>query len=1078
MPHDIIDNQEQKLSDHIGRLLDNSERAKFAVGYFFLSGFKAIRDHLSKVDELRLLIGSTSNRETVEALALGSGSEEVAAHKLEPLKYLTPQERKVKVKEEEEKIAKLAAGLPQTDEDEEYIKHLVRLLKEGKIKVRVFTKGVLHAKAYIVDYPEGRYERGSAIVGSSNLSLSGIQSNTELNVVVPGNENHEKLTAWFDKLWDDSEDFDKELMHVLESSWAIHEPTPYELYLKVVYELVRDRLDEDEKVYKPKGEAVPELYIYQRDAVIQGRSILKEYNGVMLADVVGLGKTYMGAALLADHYTRTGEKPLIICPPLLVPIWDKICDLYDVPARVISRGKITDILEQQHLMNRPIVLVDESHHFRHTNTRSYQALEEICHNKKVILLTATPYNTEAADVLNQIRLFHPTDSTAIPIDPPNLRDYFRAVEKGEKKLPDLLEHILVRRTRKHIEKYYQEDMKTGKLNFPIRRAPVRFDYSIDDVYPGIYDRIEKLLKQIRYARYDLFHYVKPEFRDDADLSQLETAGKNLVALIRTTLFKRLESSVAAFRKSVLDQKEIHELYLDNLKKGAVPAGLLAEELKRYQATGDSDRLEDVLSVAAEKYPADKFEVSRLTEDIDKDRGVFFQVYELVKDLKPENDAKLQMLLAQLTKEPLKGTKVLIFTQFSTTAEYLGGHVAANFSQADFVSGSSRDVLEKIQRFAPKANSAKFKGKDEIQILVTTDILSEGINLQDGNIVVNYDLHWNPVRLIQRVGRVDRVSTEHEEIHTFNFFPERKLETRLRLEERLKKRFEDIHKHIGLGEKYLSNEEKLSDIEMFKQMYAGGDIPEDEEEEGEVSFAELVKMMRDIRKSKPELYKKIENLPDKMRSARSGSLDEIVGFFRAGDYAALYLVDSEGKVISRDLIDILAKLRCESSEPRLKLPGGFNNCVHTLEQEFKEDAQERQSQIVAVSSDPLIRQTLKLLNVLARKVKGSHRKMINELREKLTSATLAPSEKRELRGIRNLFGSAEEKVEHLAKLLLSQQVMFREQKAAPKKAEPVVVQVIASEAFIKINPHSTHSIQNPVESNGLNSNPPAHQDQSY
>lgn len=1048
MPHDIIDNQEQKLADHIGRLLDNSERAKFAVGYFFLSGFKAIRTHLETVGELRLLIGSTSNKDTVEALALGSDSVEVAAHKLEPLKYLTAQEKKEKVKEEEGKIAHLAASLPQTDDDEEYIKHLVRLLKEGKIKVRVFTKGVLHAKAYIVDYPEGRYERGSAIVGSSNLSLSGISSNTELNVVVPGNENHEKLTAWFDKLWNDSEEFDKELMNVLESSWAIHEPTPYELYLKVVYELVRDRLDEDEEVHKPKGEAVPELYHFQRDAVVQARAILKEYSGVILADVVGLGKTYMGAALLADHYARTGDKPLVICPPLLLPIWDKICDLYDVPARVVSRGKITDILEQPYLMNRPVVLVDESHHFRHTNTRSYQALEEICHNKKVILLTATPYNTEAADVLNQIRLFHPTDSTAIPVDPPNLRDYFKAVEKGEKKLPDLLEHILVRRTRKHIKKYYEEDMKSGKLKFPERLSPVRLDYSIDDVYPGIYDRIEKLLKGIRYARYDLFHYVKPEYREEVDLAQLETAGKNLVALIRTTLFKRLESSVEAFRKSVRDQKEIHELYLEHLKKGLVPAGLLAEELQRYQATGDSDRLEDVLGTAAERYPADRFEINRLIEDIDQDRGVFFQIYELVKDLKPEDDAKLQLLLKELDKAPLKGSKVLIFTQFSTTAEYLGEHVAANFSQADFVSGSSRDALDKVQRFAPKANHAKYKGKDEIQILVATDVLSEGVNLQDGNIVVNYDLHWNPVRLIQRIGRVDRVSTEHEEIHTYNFFPERKLETRLRLEERLKKRFEDIHKHIGLGEKYLSNDEKLSDIEMFKQMYANGGLPEEPEEEGEVSFAELVKMLRDLRKDKPELYKKIETLPDKMRSARSGSLDEIVGFFRSGEYAALYLTDHKGEILSRDMMDILAKLRCEPHEPRVKLPGGFNKRVNTLESEFKEDAQERQSQLIAVSSDPLIRQTLKLLNTLARKVKGSQRKTINELREKLNSATLTPSEKRELRKVKSLVGSAEEAIEHLAHVLLSQGHLFHERKVTEKKAEPVVVQVIASEAFVQ------------------------------
>ncbi len=307
MPHDIIDNREEKLAEHIGRLLDNAERAKFAVGYFFLSGFKAIKEHLAKTEELRLLIGSTSNLKTIEALALGTGNPEAVEKRLEPLNYLTPQEKAEAVKRESEKLTEIASQIPQTDEDEEYIKYLAGLVKDGKIKVRVYTKGILHAKAYIVDYPKDRYERGSAIVGSSNLSLAGVTSNTDLNVVVPGNENHEKLSEWFERLWSESEDFDKELMQVLESSWAMNEPTPYEIYLKVAYELVKDRLDEDEKVHKPKSEQVPELFNYQKDAVIQARQILEKYDGVFLADVVGLGKTYMGAALLGGHLFSNGR---------------------------------------------------------------------------------------------------------------------------------------------------------------------------------------------------------------------------------------------------------------------------------------------------------------------------------------------------------------------------------------------------------------------------------------------------------------------------------------------------------------------------------------------------------------------------------------------------------------------------------------------------------------------------------------------------------------------------------------------------------------------------------------------------
>ena len=1050
MPHDIIDNREEKLADHIGRLLDNAERAKFAVGYFFLSGFKEIRAHLEKVQELRLLIGSTSNLKTVEALALGTGNPEVVEKLLEPLNYLTPQEKAEAVKRESEKLTEIAAQIPQTDEDEEYIKFLAKLVKDGKIKVRVYTKGVLHAKAYIVDYPKDRYERGSAIVGSSNLSLAGVTSNTELNVVVPGNENHEKLSEWFERLWNDAEDFDKELMHVLESSWAMNEPTPYELYLKVVYELVKDRLDEDEKLHKPKGLEVPELYDYQKDAVIQARSILRDYDGVFLADVVGLGKTYMGAALLADIYARTGEKAVIICPPVLKPLWQDVCDMYDLPVRIFSRAKVHDILEDERLMARPVVLIDESHHFRHPYTKSYKAVEEVCYRKKVIMLTATPYNTEPSDILNQMRLFHPTKATVIPVDPPVLTDFFSLVEKGEKKLPELLEYVMVRRTRRHIEKYYKEDMQSGKLKFPERKPPVRIDYSIDDVYPGIYDKIERALKRIRYARYDLFHYVKPEFRGEADLAQLKTAGKNLVALMRTILFKRLESSVAAFTRSVKDQEEIHQLYLDYLKKGVVPAGLLAEELKRYRRTGDDERMEQAMETFSEKYGAEKFNLERLKEDIEADLSVFAEIYKMVKDLKPEDDEKLQTLLKYLEEQPFKGSKVLVFTQFATTAEYLGEQVTKRFSQAEYVSGSSTDLLDKIKRFAPKANRAKVKAKDEIRVLVTTDILSEGLNLQDGNIVVSYDLHWNPVRLIQRIGRVDRVSTVHDVIHTFNFFPERKLEAKLGLEKRLTRRFDDIHKHIGLGEKYLSPDEKLTDIELFTRMYTGDEsVLVESDEEAEVSFAELVKIMRDLREKDAKLYARITSLPNKVRSARANDEDEMIVFCKAGDYSALYMADEEGKITSRDQMDILKKLKCDPKTKRVALPRDFNAKVRTIEREFQEDAQERVLQRDAVESEPLVRQTLKELNSLARKVKGEDKKTITELRSRLVRAPLSPKEKKGLRSLRRMQNTPEEHVRALKELLLSQQTLgFEEEVSKEKRREPVVVQVIASEALVK------------------------------
>lgn len=588
MPHDIIDNQEQKLTDHVGRMLENAERAKFAVGYFFLSGFKAIAERLHNFSELRLLIGSSTNLETLEALAKGRQALDQVNSHLERRRYLTSEQEREVLKEDTKALEESAAGIDQSDENEQYLKTLAGMIESGKIKVRVYTKGTLHAKAYIVDYPQGRYERGSAIVGSSNLSLAGISSNTELNVVVPGNENHAKLSVWFEARWKESADFDESLMKVLHNSWAMNEPTPYELYLKVAYELVKDRLIQEEEPARKKRKGFPILYGYQIDAVKQARSILRQYGGVFLSDVVGLGKMYMGAGLLADLYEREDWRAIVVCPPVLTKLWREVIDDFDLNARVISIGKLSEVLEDDRLMSRELILVDESHRFRNENTQRYRDLAEICFGKKVIMLTATPQNTGIWDIYNQLKLFHPHEWTQIPIDPANLREFFKDVEVGHQSLPELLEHILIRRTRNHIQRFYEADMKQNNLKFPKRVPPKRIDYSIDEVYPSIYDDLEKLLLKLRYARYDLWHYAKPEHRTDTEIAQLKTAGKNLVRLMRSTFFKRLESSAAAFRATVSLLIQVHRGMLQLLDKDVVPAGPVGEEMIEALRAGDED----------------------------------------------------------------------------------------------------------------------------------------------------------------------------------------------------------------------------------------------------------------------------------------------------------------------------------------------------------------------------------------------------------------------------------------------------------------------------------------------------------
>src|SRR5438034_7561120 len=325
MPHDVIDNRESYLSDAVRPLLGESVRAHFAVGYFFLSRFKAIASELEKVQELRLLMGNTSDRATIEQLAEGHTSREAIVAKQREGEFLNAQQRAKLVAEGERKIRERLERLDQTDDDQALVGQLVRLISEDRVKVKVFTRGRLHAKAYIFDYPTDRFERGIGIVGSSNLSLAGLRDNTELNVVVHGNANHEQLAKWFDQLWNEAEPFAAELMTELRSSWALNDSvTPYDLYLKVLYHLTKDRVEEPDV---PMPADFPPLADFQWAAVKSAIRILRFRHGVFISDVVGLRKSFIAAALLKWLKVRERQRALIICPTPLVKMWrDRFVD--------------------------------------------------------------------------------------------------------------------------------------------------------------------------------------------------------------------------------------------------------------------------------------------------------------------------------------------------------------------------------------------------------------------------------------------------------------------------------------------------------------------------------------------------------------------------------------------------------------------------------------------------------------------------------------------------------------------------------------------------------------------------------
>lgn len=534
--HDIIDNRNEKLVDHINRILSSSEAARFAVGYFFLSGFTSIAHRLSGLKELRLLIGNVTNRQTLEQLAEGYRRLDMVAEAAEAQAYPRRTDVKRMAEETAENLRTVVELMDQTDEGETLLKSLVRMVEEGRLKVRVYTKGRLHAKAYIFDYgtvfdkdgkPLDRHEKGIAIVGSSNLTLSGVTHNTELNVIVQGNDNHAELVRWFEELWRESQDFNEVLMQEIRQSWAVCPASPYDIYMKTLYTLVKDRLEgEGDKELLWDDEITSRLADFQKVAVRQAVQVIRDYGGVFVADVVGLGKSYVGAAIV-KHFERTQHaRPLIICPAPLVDMWERYNEVYQLNARVLSMGYLREgnngplnlLLDDVKYRDRDFVLIDESHNFRYPNTQRYKIVQAfLATGRRCCFLTATPRNKTAWDVYHQIKLFHQDDKTDLPIDPPNLKEYFRLIEIGQRRLPDLLSNILIRRTRNHILRWYGFDADThrpvdpsrfqeylkghrrayvvvgGRHQFFPKRELETVQYSIEDTYRGLYQKIRRYL---------------------------------------------------------------------------------------------------------------------------------------------------------------------------------------------------------------------------------------------------------------------------------------------------------------------------------------------------------------------------------------------------------------------------------------------------------------------------------------------------------------------------------------------------------------------------------------------------------
>jgi len=655
--------------------------------------------------------------------------------------------------------------------------------------------------------------------------------------------------------------------------------------------------------------------------------------------VVGLGKTYVAAMLAGQVDGRT----MIIAPPALLNrnnpgSWPNVFADFHIPAEFISIGKLDeakDLLEHREYKN---IIIDEAHRFRSEITISYEDIAEICRGKRVILVSATPYNNSPKDILAQIKLFQNTKKSTVP-GVSDLEEFFGSLESKLKNVNrqknynqfleitrsnakeirnKILKYLMVRRTRTEIEKYFAEDLKRNNVKFPEVEDPIPLYYQLNDDEDKIFMETVKFITQdFRYARYmPLLYLSKP-------ISQLEQQSqKNMGGFMKVLLVKRLESSFYAFRKSIDRFIYSYEMFIKEYEKGNVyiSKGYINKIFELLEQ-GDDDAVQRLIDEGkAEKYASVEFRPDFL-KDLKNDLDILKRIKSMWQSIK--RDPKLETLLFNLKNHNiLKNKKLIIFTESKETAEYLTKNVNVTFG-ADiallFHGESSEFIRDKvIENFDAKAKNKK----DDYQILISTEVLSEGVNLHRSNIVINYDIPWNPTRLMQRVGRVNRIDTQFDKIFTFNFFPTKQADSEIELTNIARSKIEAFLTLLGGDSSILTEGEPISSHELFDKLLSKKTVS-DEEEESELKYLRIIE---DIRDKDPELFEKIKRLPKKARSAKVSSdnlrdfasTNSLLTFFRKGKLMKFFLSNKE-HTVELDFLTSAKILESAEDEKRVKLP---------------------------------------------------------------------------------------------------------------------------------------------------------------
>ena len=993
----IFDNIELRLLPALQETLQLSHRADFCVGYFNLRGWKELDSYIGQWSGgkdacCRLLVGMQRLPEEDLQAAMSVIRRDGEIDNATALR--------MKKRLAEEFRQQLTIGIP-TNQDEAALRRLASQIKEKKVVVKLFLRHQLHAKLYLIFRPDP-ISPTVAYLGSSNLTLPGLSNQGELNVDVLDHDACQKLARWFEERWNDKWclDISQELVAIIEESWAREAPIPpYHIYIKMAYHLAQEARAGLAEFRVPRDFG-NKLFDFQTAAVKIAAHHLNKRGGVLIGDVVGLGKTLMATAVARIFEDDHGIETLIICPRNLTRMWEDYAHQYRMRAKVLSVTRA--ISDLPNLRRYRLVIIDESHNLRNREGKRYRAIQEYIqeNESRCILLSATPYNKTYEDLSNQLRLFIPDDKD-LGIRPERLlrdigeTEFIRRFQCAVRSLAgfekseyaddwrELMRLYMVRRTRSFIQDNYAEtDPKTGRKfltfedgtrsYFPLR-VPRTVKFSIrdndpDDQYARLYaPAVVDTINALNLPRYGLGNCIVQPITtpltqaEQQVLDDLSRAGKRLMGFCRTNLFKRLESSGQAFMQSIERHILRNYVYLHAIENGRpIPIGtqdpgmldarifdedsdaedMVASMFDEDESDGPGKKERKTLCTEADfkaraavvyKEYSTKYKKrfrwlrpnvfgEKLQKDLRKDVKGLLNILQDCGEWKPDKDTKLDELFRLLTrKHPQE--KVIVFSQFADTVRYLESELRQRgVSRLAGVTGDSEDPTGYAWRFSPVSNekSDQVRPEDELRVLIATDVLSEGQNLQDCSIVVNFDLTWAIIRLIQRAGRVDRIGQQSENITCYSFLPADGVNRIIRLRERVRQRLKENAEVVGTDEAFFEddrNDQAVLDIYNEKAGILDGDA------DGEVDLASYAyQIWRNAVSADPSLKKTIPEMPAVVYSAKghpptAKDPEGVLVYMRTAEgNDALAWVDREGRSVTESQYAILKAAGCSPETP--------------------------------------------------------------------------------------------------------------------------------------------------------------------